>query len=476
MMAQTGVAFSYKQWLKKRQITTKLFYFIGLILGIEYSFTFATLLVYLKDFLQVKNNLNIFYSCISGIYILSMIISSVFVGKIFDRTRRTRLIFSFILALVTIGNVLYTIPISPYLLLFGRLLSGLGDCLRAIIVAEVARSFAPDEVVSQISAVSCTYVVGFTLGPCINSAFVRADFWFLGVHVEYSNGASLVTCFLYMIAFFLSLFFVSDLSREFDLKEALKSFSAEELEEASLDSEQKLITNERFESDHEESTPMIENKSSFKTGNEMETMFVLRKFFTNLDTILILVMSFTTMFCVVVYDLWVPLACIELLNWTNLDINLIYLTNGTISLLFLLVGIFKPPKTDKMIYLGYAAFPSIMIIFGAFFFFKFDTWHIIWLDAFLWLVTCLCLSIIITAEELFLITTLAKMVPSQAQSISEGIRLASTRLGSALGLFTATFTFQHLNYFCPLVFFICILLILLLIIRRRQFYEPVPIF
>ncbi|XP_066926528.1 uncharacterized protein [Clytia hemisphaerica] len=474
-MVQTGIDFSYKKWLKNRQLTTKIFYYIAIILGIEYSVTFGTLFVYLKNFLQVKNHLDVFYSCISGIYIVSMIMSAVFVGKIFDRTRRTRLIFSSAIASLVLGNVLYTIPISPYVLLFGRLLSGVGGCLRPIIMSEITRSFAPDEVVSQISAVSCTFVLGFTLGPCINFAFVEADFWFLGVHIKYANGASLVTCFLYTVAFFLSLFFVSDLSREFDLKEALKSLSDEDLKEASLDSEQKLITNEPFEQTQEESVPMIE-KSTANANNEIETIFVLRKFFTNVDTILILAMSFTMMFCVVLYDLWVPLACIELLNWTNLDINLIYLTNGIVNLLFLLVCIFKPPKIETMIYLAYAAFASIIFIFGAFLFFKYDTWHLTWLDSILWFIGAFCVCIIFTAEELLLISTLAKMVPSQAQSVSQGIRQASARLGAAIGLFSAAFTFQHLNYFCPFVFFVSILLFLLLVIRKRHFCEPVPIF
>ena len=220
-MAEKGREFSNQQWLKNRQTMSKIFFFITLILGIEYSLTFATLLVYLKDFLQVKNRLDVFYSCISGAYYVSMIISAVFIGKIFDRIRRTRLILSIVLALMTLGNVMYTIPISPYLLLIGRLLSGLGGCLRPIIVSELTRSFTPDEIISQMSAISCAFIIGFTVGPCINFAFVKADFWLFGVHIKYANGASLVATFLYMFAFFICLFFVSDLSRKFDLKEAL---------------------------------------------------------------------------------------------------------------------------------------------------------------------------------------------------------------------------------------------------------------
>ena len=127
--------FSYWKWLKNRKTTTRIFYWICFLDGVEYSLTFATLFVYLKDFLKVRGaNLDIFYSSISGLYLLSMIVSSVIVGKIFDKIRQARLMLCIITLTVTLGNAFYTIPKSPYLLLIGRLLSGMGDSTRPIIV------------------------------------------------------------------------------------------------------------------------------------------------------------------------------------------------------------------------------------------------------------------------------------------------------------------------------------------------------
>ena len=106
--------------------------------------------------------------------------------------------------------------------------------MRPIIVSELTRSFPPDEVIAQMTAMACGYIIGYTIGPCINFAFDRADFSFVGVHIKYANGASLVACFVYFSTFIVSLFFVSDLSREFDLKNNLKNFSKENLKMSSL--------------------------------------------------------------------------------------------------------------------------------------------------------------------------------------------------------------------------------------------------
>ncbi|XP_066922713.1 uncharacterized protein [Clytia hemisphaerica] len=500
--------FSYKKWLKKRDITTKIFFFINLSLEVENSLTFATLFVYLKDYLKVTAHLNAFYSIISGAFILSTIIGSLVIGKIFDKTRKTRLIFSVVIALVILGNVLYTIPLSPYLLLIGRMLSGIGGSLRAVIVSELNRSYPADEVVPHMTAVACASVMGYTIGPCLNFAFVKADFWFLGVHIQYGNGASLVSCFIYMILFFVSFFFVSDLSREFDLKDAIDNLSEEELKKASLffgkskdsaesaveegavnpaldisgKSSTKGITGEDFinyvengeygASVNEKTQMLNQSEKASKTKTELDTMTVLKKLFTNVEVLIIYAMSFSIVLCIVTYDLWIPLACIELLNWGKLEINIIVLVNGCAALLNI-VFIFKPPKQQQLYYLTFAAFGGIFYLFGAFLFFKLDRTQIFWVDCLIWFFTCFCGSIVFATEELFLVTTLAKIVPSKYLAFAAGIRLAFARSGAALGLFSAAFTFQYLIYFCLVIFVVAMLLCSLVIFRRKHILNPV---
>ena len=257
----------------------------------EYSLTFATLLVYLKDFLKVDKNLNAFYSSISGIYLLSMIIASIVVGKIFDRMRRARVIFCLMTLCVIIGNVLYIIPLSPWMLFFGRLISGMAGCLKPIMISELIRSYPPDEIIPQMSAVTLSSILGYTLGPCINFLFVKADFWFLGVRIEYPNAACLVVCLFFVLAFIVSLCFVSDLSREFDLKKALKDLGDDELKNVALKGEE----SNRFGEFLDEKSPMLEKSSppdNQEITQQINMALSFKILFSHIDTISIFAMVF----------------------------------------------------------------------------------------------------------------------------------------------------------------------------------------
>ncbi|XP_066936592.1 uncharacterized protein [Clytia hemisphaerica] len=554
--------FSYKKWLKNRKITTRTFYYMSFVDGIEYTLTFATLFVYLRDFLKVSgSDLDMFYSRISGLYLLSAILSALIVGKMFDKIRRARLMLCIITLVSIIGNVLYTIPKSPYFLLIGRVLAGMGDSYNPIILSELTRSYPPEEVLAQLTAISCAFMLGCMIGPCINFIFIRADFWFLGVHIKYANGTSLLVCFMYIISFFLIFFFVTDLSRHFDLKEAIQNLDGKELESfanGNQDNDEKtkkcyeessLIQmksgkqthDDSIEECHDATTPLlVEAKTlslskstigqpinesgetcpvldkrmhtlnetgaidarfatigqptddSDETHHELDksthiqshgtentaidTMFILRKLFTNFDLALIFAMSFVVSFALVTCDLWIPLACLKLLHWDNLEVNIVLIAEGAVSLIFIVVLIYKEPKDEKLYYLGLISWMCMIILYGIFMFFKLDQGNFIWLDSTLWLVETLCTSVMYMGEELFLIGSLAKMVPSNVQAFAQGVRLIFSRFGAALGLFTAAFTFHRLEYFCPILFGVAILLALLLVVRRKYFCNPVQIF
>ena len=291
--------FSYDQWTKKRQTTTKIFCFMSFVLGVEYSLCFATSYVYLKDFLKEKHHLSEFYAGISGIYSITSVFSSVFFGKVFDATRRTRIIFSGINILVIIGNILYMIPLSPWLLFIGRLISGMAGCQRPIIASEINRSYPPEEIIPQMAAVACAFVIGFTIGPTMNFAFLNADFWFLGIHFKYPNGVTLVITLLWIIPFFVTIFFASDLSREFDLKENIKGIPEEEVVE------KHFSDNENDEEEIQQNTdPLLQQAATVKNG--LGTTYVLQQLFTNFDPVLMFAISFTTTFVLVTFNLYYP--------------------------------------------------------------------------------------------------------------------------------------------------------------------------
>ena len=262
---------SIKEWLKHRSTTTKIFYLTNLALGIEYSLTFATLYVYLKDVLHLVDNLNSFYSAISGMYVLVQILASLILSKIFEKNRRLRVMFYIINVFTIIGNILYTIPLSPYFLLAGRFISGAGGAIQPIMMSELARSYSPDELIDKLSPMALSLALGLTLGPCINFLFIHADFWFLGVHIMFANGSGLFLTFIFMALLLIAIFFVSDLSREYDLKD---------------------------------STANLKENSE---NNNVDVVKATKALLTNIDIVLIFIFSFNLFLAFVTFDCWILL-------------------------------------------------------------------------------------------------------------------------------------------------------------------------
>ncbi|XP_066919795.1 major facilitator superfamily domain-containing protein 8-like [Clytia hemisphaerica] len=384
---------SMKEWLKRRSRTTKIFYLTNLALGIEYSLTFATLYVYLKDVLHVADeNLNSFYSAISGLYVFVQILSSLILSKVFEQNRRLRLMFFIINVLTIIGNVLYTIPSSPYMLLAGRFISGAGGAIQPIMMSELAKSYSPDELIDKLSPMALSLALGLTLGPSINFAFVHADFWFFGVHIVFANGSGLVLTFLFLMLLFISIFFVSDLSREYDLRDS--------------------------------TTNLKENSEN------LDIMKTTKALLTNIDIVLIFLFSFNLFLAYVTFDCWIPMVVVDVLQWEPREINSVLTGSGVVLILVFLYISYKSPGKERLFQYTLLAFTD----------------------------------------------TLAEMVPSTMQAYSESVRIACSRTGAVVGLFTAAFTFRYLYKYCLLCIIFNTLLFSIFISRGKFFKEPSSIF
>lgn len=115
-----------EKWKKKRKITTYLAMFHASIVGTEYSSIFISVLFYLNHILHAENA-NFFYGMIIGSMYTSSIIASTLFGKYMDKMRNARYIVIFTGILGIIGNLLYSLPYSPWLLVVGRFLCGFTD-------------------------------------------------------------------------------------------------------------------------------------------------------------------------------------------------------------------------------------------------------------------------------------------------------------------------------------------------------------
>ena len=82
--------------------------------------------------------------------------------------------------------------------------------------------------------------------------------------------------------------------------------------------------------------PGEKENNTIQNGSEealqkLSVLKTLKHLFSSIDVILIWFFSLFIMHCVVCYDIWQPMAAIELLNWGFLEINLINLGYGVVA-------------------------------------------------------------------------------------------------------------------------------------------------
>ena len=122
-------------WLKKRLSTSWICIIYALIIGMEYSCISTSLLYYLKDDLKLENA-KLYYSLIMCLSAVSASANAIISGKLFDKTRRMKL-FMIVFTLTTlVGNLLYTMHASVWILVLGRFLCGLCDAAQPVITGK----------------------------------------------------------------------------------------------------------------------------------------------------------------------------------------------------------------------------------------------------------------------------------------------------------------------------------------------------
>ena len=205
-------------WKRQRKLTKYVFFVEAFLLGLEYSISFLTLWVYLEQVTDTLNQQKTFYSLTSAAYFISPILFGFYFGKILDRTRKVKLSILIGNACIIGGNIMYSLPYSPYCLLIGRFTAGIGISLRSIMAAELTRCYEETESIKVFSLIMLLFNIGYTVGPvfampCTDININRHYF-----NITYGNAPVMMLSLLYIIQYFLVVVFVHDLSRIYDLK------------------------------------------------------------------------------------------------------------------------------------------------------------------------------------------------------------------------------------------------------------------
>ena len=439
-------------WLRKRTLTSRIYAVQLLLLGVEYSVVFITLWVYINTLVDTDNP-KIIYSFASAAYLVSSITASFPVGRWTDRTRKTKTVLVIGNGLIICGNMIYSLPFSPYFLIAGRFIAGVGSTSRSVIIGEVFRSYKADESISVISVLGIFFGVGFLTGPAINFLFLGVRFNIYSWKITDANIAGIYMAVLFFTQIFFIIFYGSNLSKEFDLK-GLEEERNSEVLNSSRDNEKARLLGEKR-----------------KFSSEGSSLFQDIKKLLKFDIMVILLLTCHFMFLVTTLDLWLPMIIVDILSWTQLEVDAITFSWAVIATLTLICFVYKKISQQQLYYFFGGAILAMICGLAILDMIKIYHRNLVLLIT-LWCIFCVLFALIGVAPLTFLPTCLAQMVPSSIQTYAESVRIGFSLFGSLIALLTSVYLFKFLRIFVIVHVATLFVWVAMFFIRRKNLMKP----
>ncbi|XP_062280460.1 major facilitator superfamily domain-containing protein 8 [Scomber scombrus] len=217
---------------RKKKLT---FFTIGLIFllsGIEYAVILPTIWRYLQTLDAAPYFLGLALSAFS----LTGLLSGPLFGHWSDRTRTTKKIILFANVFEIVGNFMYFMGYSKWLLLSSRLVAGIGTGAGSSIFGFLTRSTAPEDRATVFAAVMACRQAGLLIGPAFNIFLRLCDFHIGPFVVNKYTAPGLFMCLLWILLQLAVVFMYWDLPppERVKAKESSTSKSSEEENERGL--------------------------------------------------------------------------------------------------------------------------------------------------------------------------------------------------------------------------------------------------
>ncbi|KAM6921475.1 major facilitator superfamily domain-containing protein 8 [Xenentodon cancila] len=180
---------------RKKKLT---FFTIGLIFllsGVEYAVILPTIWRYL----QTLDAAPYFLGLILSAFSLSGLLSGPLFGHWSDRTQTTKKIILIANLFEVVGNLMYFMGYSKWLLLSSRLVAGIGAGAGSSIFSFLTRSTAPEDRATVFAAVMACRQAGLLVGPAFNIFLRLCDFSLGPFVVNKYTSPGLFMCLLWIL-------------------------------------------------------------------------------------------------------------------------------------------------------------------------------------------------------------------------------------------------------------------------------------
>ena len=348
------------KWERKRRYTFITYLMQMVENGMSKSMIVAILWMYLNS--EVKSDhKKLYYGVISCVDNLTPILFTVPLARWVDKTRNAKQAIIVCNIFRAIGQILFSIPYSPFFLMFGRFLDGFLVTLRPVFTAEVSRSYPSDELQSKQSLITFCYLFGHSIGPLFALCLSNVDVTIGGLHISWGNSCSIflfVMCAIQMIS---SLLLSDNLSKEYDLK-------GHELElDVNLTSDENGDDNvddkiDEFAIESEEQDLLPNNTAKYNQKKNGSSIEIIKKIICNGDTLILLSISVMMDFWASVFFRGTPYLILHVINFSKKAESIWYFGYAFVCMVTSLV-IAKIKTTSKFVFhLGLFGFAALFVI------------------------------------------------------------------------------------------------------------------
>ena len=202
--------YDHRLFLLRRRLLVLCFTIRMFLMGVEYSVIFPSFLLYMKTL----NASNAFMGLVVAAYPLAAMISLPIVGHIYDKTKRTKELLIALNLLQIIGNIIYALPFSVWLPLWGRFLAGLGDGFTACAMGEITYAYDKSYRTGIISIMEMTRILGLVIGPAFSFLIGTKVHYLLEWRLDYTTIPGLIMAFIWLFYEIFTIFFVFNVSKE----------------------------------------------------------------------------------------------------------------------------------------------------------------------------------------------------------------------------------------------------------------------
>lgn len=425
-------------WFRHRYRSYIVYLLTYLIYGFEVGLTDATLWIYVAKSMNVERKM-LYFGIMIAIEYLPLICLSTIVSRYADKSRRISFWMTFLNLLVIIGNVAYTVPLSPYLALSGRFLVGFSKLLQPLIVGEIARSYDRKLVGRKIPLCNVLFHIGKGLGPLVAIGFTSVDFWIGNIHVTYGNISALCLLLLAIILQFGILLFHYDISHEYDMKGAEEDRVCELYNECGSDDQ---------------------NSSALD---------VIVKLIINFDTLLILCLGFISSMWSKAAKLVIPIIVTENLHYHINIANISFVACAVLTgVIVFTLSWFNINK--YMYYYGVVSLTSIIINYICL---RLISNGLTFKSNMMLLIAhAFFLSLGEIGEDIFLVVTFTKLVSGKYQCFGEGVRDTVLRAGAVIGAGISAFVYFHIEWTFAVAIASIGFLVVWLLLRSKSLKDP----